>query len=366
MTKIGTTLTCGPYWKATLYELVAPAAGANTLYVDYGTNQDETGVIGVLYTGVDQTTPRGTVGTGYNDNSRPQSATCTTVAGDTVVGAIFIGTDFSGFSDSQTVRQSWAEIAAGYELASVGDKTASGTSTTVNWNTTYTCPWGAFAIPLKAASAGGGSYTLTADGGSFVLTGSSAGTLFNRVLSAGSGSFVLTGTDALRDLSMAADSASFVLTGADATLTYNTSSGGTVNGQTLTATLSLISGSVNAGALVSGSTVSTTLSLLSGSVNAGAAVSGQTVSSTMSLIAGSVNAGSLVSGTTLITDLSLVAGSASAIQNATVNGYVFITNMSLISGNAFTDGTVKVYNRLLFSPVQPLIKPLIEKIINDD
>jgi hypothetical protein len=73
-----------------------------------------------------------------------------------------------------------------------------------------------------------------------------------------------------------------------------------------------------------------------------------------------------VSGTTLITDLSLIAGSASAIQNATVNGYVFITNMSLITGNAFTDGTIKVYNRLLFSPVQPLIRPLIEKIINDD
>ncbi|MCC6359562.1 MAG: hypothetical protein IT450_12530, partial [Phycisphaerales bacterium] len=169
MTKIGTTLTCGPYWKATLYELVAPAAGANTLYVDYGTNQDETGVIGVLYTGVDQTTPRGTVGTGYNNNSRPQSATCTTVAGDTVVGAIFIGTDFSGFSDSQTVRQSWAEIAAGYELASVGDKTASGTSTTVNWSTTYTAPWGAFAIPLKAAAAG---TTITPGAGAVALAGS--------------------------------------------------------------------------------------------------------------------------------------------------------------------------------------------------
>ena len=128
MTKVGATLTFGPYWKASLYELVAPAAGANTLYVDYGTNQDETGVIGVLYTGVDQTTPRGTVGTGSNSNSHPQSATCTTVAGDIVVSAIFVGRDLSGFTDSQTVRQSWASIVSGYELASVGDKTASGTS----------------------------------------------------------------------------------------------------------------------------------------------------------------------------------------------------------------------------------------------
>ncbi|MCO5213704.1 MAG: hypothetical protein M9936_28730 [Caldilinea sp.] len=192
MTKVGTTLTFGTYWKATLYELVAPAAGANTLYVDYGTNQDETGVIGVLYTGVDQTTPRGTVGTGFNNNSHPMSATCTTVSGDTVVGAVFIGTNLAGFSDSQTVRQSWAEIAPGYELASVGDKTASGTSTTVNWNTTYTCPWGAFAVPLKEAA---GGTTITPGAGAVTLAGAapSATKTANQWSTPGAGAVSLTG-----------------------------------------------------------------------------------------------------------------------------------------------------------------------------
>ena len=192
MTKVGTTLTFGTYWKATPYELVAPAAGTNTLYVDYGTNQDETGVIGVLYTGVDQTTPRGTVGTGYNDNSHLMSATCTTVAGDTVVGGIFIGTNLAGYTSSQTVRQSWAEIAAGYELASVGDKTASGTSTTVNWSTTYSAPWGAFAIPLKEAA---GGTTITPGAGTFTLAGAapSATKTANQWSTPGAGAVTLTG-----------------------------------------------------------------------------------------------------------------------------------------------------------------------------
>lgn len=192
MTQVGTTLTFGTYWKASLYELVAPTAGASTLYVDYGTNQDETGVIGVLYTGVDQTTPRGTVGTGFNDNSHPMSATCTTVSGDTVVGAIFIGTNLAGFTDSQTVRQSWAEIAAGYELASVGDKTASGASTTVNWSTTYSAPWGAFAVPLKAGAAG---TTITPGSGSITLAGAAptVAATGSKSITPGAGAVVLAG-----------------------------------------------------------------------------------------------------------------------------------------------------------------------------
>lgn len=370
LTQVGSTLTHWSFARATLFRGVGLTAKTSVFRATWPQPQDER-IIGVwVGSGIDTTTPNGTVATATGTNTTP-TATATTTAGQLVLMLAMASKDNTAArtfnSPTGTERFDAATSPSDYDNVAAQDLTASGSSTSPQWTLSGSVNgWAAFVIPLNAASSGGGSYTLTADGGSFVLTGSSAGTLFNRVLSAGSGSFILTGADALRDLSMVADSASFVLTGADATLTYNTSSGGTVNGQTLTATLSLIAGSVNAGALVSGSTVSTTLSLLSGSVNAGAAVSGQTVSSTMSLVAGSVSAGSLVSGTTLIANLSLIAGSASAVQNATVDGYVFITNMSLITGNAFTDGTVKVYNRLLFSPVQPLIRPLIEKIINDD
>ncbi len=69
-------------------------------------------------------------------------------------------------------------------------------------------------------AASGAAYTLDADSGSFVLTGTDAGLLADRQIIAGSGSFTLTGTDATlqHGYTLDADSASFVLTGTDAAL----------------------------------------------------------------------------------------------------------------------------------------------------
>lgn len=63
-------------------------------------------------------------------------------------------------------------------------------------------------------------YTLTADGGSYALTGTAAGTLFNRKIAANTTSFALTGTAAntLFNRRIAADGGSFTLTGANANL----------------------------------------------------------------------------------------------------------------------------------------------------
>ena len=101
-------------------------------------------------------------------------------------------------------------------------------------------PWQIFAkeriwVPVAA---GGDTYTLTADSGSFALTGQATGLALNRVLSAASGSFALTGQAAglAVNRTLSAASGSYSLTGQNATLTYTPTS-------TATYTLAAASGS---------------------------------------------------------------------------------------------------------------------------
>ena len=72
-------------------------------------------------------------------------------------------------------------------------------------------------------TAGGATYTMTADSGSFTLTGQTVGLLASRLLSALNGSFTHTGQDVglLTSRLIAADSGAFTLTGQDAALTVS-------------------------------------------------------------------------------------------------------------------------------------------------
>jgi len=69
---------------------------------------------------------------------------------------------------------------------------------------------------------GGTNYTLTADSGSFTLTGTDANLEYGRKLAADSGSFAVTGTDANLEFGreLIADSGAFSVTGTDANLEY--------------------------------------------------------------------------------------------------------------------------------------------------
>ena len=82
---------------------------------------------------------------------------------------------------------------------------------------------------FAGASGSPTAYTLPADSGTFVLTGTAATPTRGRVVAADSGTFALTGTDATlaRGRALPADSGTFVLTGTDATLEYTPVSGDT-------------------------------------------------------------------------------------------------------------------------------------------
>lgn len=67
----------------------------------------------------------------------------------------------------------------------------------------------------------GSAATLVADNGSFNLAGTAANLLVGKRLTADGGSFVLTGSDSLSDLSMVASSGSYTLTGGAVTFIYS-------------------------------------------------------------------------------------------------------------------------------------------------
>lgn len=81
--------------------------------------------------------------------------------------------------------------------------------------------WVAIGISVNGVAAGGSPYTLTADPGAVVITGTDATlTRSSYTLAADAGSFSITGTDASFHTVVLGDSGEFLITGTDATLTY--------------------------------------------------------------------------------------------------------------------------------------------------
>lgn len=142
------------------WTLLAPAAESNTLYCLWPSNQDNTSLMGVSATGVDQTTPIGTLASATGTNNSP-TVNATTVADDLVVGMVGVWADGTSptvtVGAGQTARQEIEGGAFGDDGWGVCTETATGTSTTTNWTTTGNVgAWGVFALPLKPVAAATG------------------------------------------------------------------------------------------------------------------------------------------------------------------------------------------------------------------
>ena len=166
-------------------------------------------------------TRAGIVGTLYCDGRVVSSGAVSAVQMWTATSTVdiggYTGTGW-GVSSSVFAAAAWNRSLSAAEACSLSRKSGN---------------WQIFApinrsIPSPVA-AGGDTYTLIADSGSFALTGQAATLAFNRSLTADSGSFALSGQHA--DLAfnrvLVADSGSFTLTGQDVTLTYTPVSGAT-------------------------------------------------------------------------------------------------------------------------------------------
>lgn len=169
LTQLGSTLTVGSFGRLSLWRLIAPTAQSSTVYVDWGTNQDETFIIAVSVEDADQTTPNNTVASGTGTNLTP-SAAATSVSGDLVLDGFFYmdgGADQETFTEGagQTVIETIREATTPYEGAGSSQETASGVSTTMSWTINSGSgidTWGIFAFAVNEAAAGGGGTALLA------------------------------------------------------------------------------------------------------------------------------------------------------------------------------------------------------------
>jgi hypothetical protein len=150
MTKIADSGASPNGWfNAEVWELVAPTTGAIT-WTYAAAGGDRSAIIIRTYTGVDQTTPRGTAVTGNGYNTAPSL-----VIGSEAGGLV---SDFIGEWD---VASTWATTGSNSLIthvvnASGGDNASSdiagAASVTMSWAQISGKDWGAVAVPIKAAS----------------------------------------------------------------------------------------------------------------------------------------------------------------------------------------------------------------------
>lgn len=162
LTKQGTTLTVNANLRASSFTLVAPTAQTSTLYCNWPSTQDETALIGVSLTGVDQSTPLGTRVTATGTSLTP-SVAATTAVDDLVVDIVWAGESLGGSPTllvglNQTSRQEIEGAALTYACMGMSTEVATGASTTMSWAVTdaTTPDWGLIALPVKPTTGGGG------------------------------------------------------------------------------------------------------------------------------------------------------------------------------------------------------------------
>lgn len=174
---------------------------------------------------------------GADDATNPGPLTLTSATGGAVwaVGQSYGATnpDLSASGAQTVVNNNEAYNYENYDVAYVNSVGAS--TTNVSMSSVYYSSLGAVSVQ---EAAGGPTYTLTADGGSYTLTGTAASTLYNRVVTAAGGSYTLTGTAATltHNYSMPVDPGSYTLTGTAAGTVYNRVIAATAGSYTLTGT----------------------------------------------------------------------------------------------------------------------------------
>lgn len=140
--------------RASLYGLVAPASGAQTVSLTFsGTNFGDSGA--ATFIGVDQTTPTGTP-SGVNVSNTPSSITISSATGNYVVDAIAVEDRATALTAGQTQVFNGGSGVGSYEGA--GQRAVGSASVAMGW--TWSSAGSASAqaaVEIKAAAGGGGS-----------------------------------------------------------------------------------------------------------------------------------------------------------------------------------------------------------------
>ena len=169
-TKVGNEQTYGTYYGCSLWRLVNPTAKSAVIRATWAAGKGERLIIAVAYSGVDTTTPNGTIVPVVNatGTTTAVTATATTTAGQLVAAFAALGSSGGQYrfdSPSGTERVEASTSGAPYDTAAAQDQTASGSSTSPAWTQANSsaapaAPWAIFVVPLNDA-AGGTTYNDT-------------------------------------------------------------------------------------------------------------------------------------------------------------------------------------------------------------
>lgn len=158
LTQQGSALNIGPYGKLSIFSLVAPTEQTSTSYYLWPSQQDETASGTVAFTGVNQSTPLGTVATatGLGSTTLSPSIAVSSVAGDLVVGAFWMVDQYGTRSITApggTIL--YDAVVASFETLVVQSVVATGTSTTLTFNISGSTEnanlldWGLIGVAVK-------------------------------------------------------------------------------------------------------------------------------------------------------------------------------------------------------------------------
>lgn len=211
------------------YKFMGVTPDASTTFGPTGNNSDAGATMVYVLRGVDQTTPLDvavTAATGANTTlvNPPAITPMTTGAWVICVGAgahtgavdTYSSSDLSGFATKGGANDSNdVSIGAGYFAWT------SGAFDAAQWTHTHTPgttnSWASTSIALRPAAS---NKTLTADAGSYTLTGTAATPKLGRAVAAGTSSYAVTGSTSgiAKGRRLAADTGSYAVTGTAATL----------------------------------------------------------------------------------------------------------------------------------------------------
>lgn len=169
LTQVGTTTTYGTNYRSSLWRGKGLTAKTAVFTATYASSQSERLVSTIAFTGVDQTTPNGTIVV----NSGGDTTALTTGAITTTVGQLALamgaigsgGLQYTFDAPTGTERAEGSTAGTPYDSAASQDYTAVGTSTTLNWTASATpVGWSMYGVPLNDAGAGGGGAGRLVDG----------------------------------------------------------------------------------------------------------------------------------------------------------------------------------------------------------
>lgn len=205
-----------------VYALKALTGGSGKTVRFSGLSATNKQCLVITLSGVDQTTPNGTVDLVEQPGAGTSQATSsiTSDAGDWIFSFASNGDQTPNYSIAGGNFTIQLTLTANNGVLSWADDRVGGTAT-ATWSFDSASNVGLISFNVNAAS--GGAFTLTAESGTFTITGTAASLEYGRRLDAASGSVALTGTAASLEYGRALSAASgtVVITGTDATLTYS-------------------------------------------------------------------------------------------------------------------------------------------------